>query len=91
MSNRLEIENETIHGLASRRRFMKTSWNRLYIMYRPRRALPRSTPRSTWSSRSVTRRPFLMNELQLWDEGVSTISRHRDAVVRRRRRSPAPI
>ena len=43
-----------------------------------------------------TRRPFLMNELQLWDEGVATISRHlhtidgavrestRDAVVRHR-------
>ena len=44
----------------------------------------------------LTRRPFLMNELQLWDEGVATISRHlhtidgavrestRDAVVRHR-------
>ena len=28
----------------------------------------------------LTQRPFLMNELQLWDEGVSTISRHRNAV-----------
>ena len=28
----------------------------------------------------LTRRPFLMNELQLWEDGVATISRHRDAV-----------
>ena len=29
----------------------------------------------------LTQRPFLnFSELQLWDEGVSTISRHRDAV-----------
>ena len=27
-----------------------------------------------------TRRPFLTNELQRWDEGVATISRHRDAI-----------
>ncbi len=35
-----------------------------------------------------TRRPFLMNELELWEDGVSTTSRHLDAVDGAARESP---